>query len=312
MSPVGGQGLNIALRDVIAAANELVPALRAGAAPAALDAACARGRGSAPARGRAIQRLQALPPRVAAPARVVGRAAAARARAPAPHPLRAAPRARERVALPLRGRGRAAAGLAKRRPHAPLVGARARAGPGLTYWPAMREPVAGGVESASAGAFAALRVRDFRVLWAGSWASYIPFFMANIVQGVVAFELTRRNRAVGTVVFAQGLAMLAPRAARRRRCGPLAEAARARADAARAGGDVRAARAAARARPPHARRARGVVARRRRHDLVPRARAPGVRRRDRAAGPAGQRGDAEPGAAHGLAGARPRDRGRSC
>jgi MFS family permease len=63
-------------------------------------------------------------------------------------------------------------------------------------------------EPGRSGAFAALGVRDFRVLWAGTWASYIPFFMANIVQSVVAFELARQNSAVGTVVFAQGVAML--------------------------------------------------------------------------------------------------------
>jgi MFS family permease len=63
-------------------------------------------------------------------------------------------------------------------------------------------------DTSGTGAFAALRVRDFRVLWAGTWASYIPFFMANIVQSVVAFEIAGRNRAVGTVVFAQGVAML--------------------------------------------------------------------------------------------------------
>src|SRR5262249_50680529 len=39
MSPLGGQGINLALRDVLVAANHLVPALRAGAEPAALDAA---------------------------------------------------------------------------------------------------------------------------------------------------------------------------------------------------------------------------------------------------------------------------------
>jgi MFS family permease len=60
--------------------------------------------------------------------------------------------------------------------------------------------------------FAALGVRSFRLLWAGTWASYIPFFMANVVNGVVAFHLAHVNRAVGTVVFAQGVAMavLAP------------------------------------------------------------------------------------------------------
>jgi MFS family permease len=63
-------------------------------------------------------------------------------------------------------------------------------------------------EAPSRGAFAALAVRDFRVLWTSAWASYVPFFMVNIVQSVVAFELSGKNRAVGTVVFAQGVAML--------------------------------------------------------------------------------------------------------
>jgi MFS family permease len=72
----------------------------------------------------------------------------------------------------------------------------------------MREELAGAAETAPAGTFAALRVRDFRVLWAGTWASYVPFFMSGIVQGVVAFEISGRNRAVGTVTFAQGIAML--------------------------------------------------------------------------------------------------------
>jgi 2-polyprenyl-6-methoxyphenol hydroxylase-like FAD-dependent oxidoreductase len=42
MSPVGGQGINMALRDAIVAANHLVPALRGRPDPAALDAATAR------------------------------------------------------------------------------------------------------------------------------------------------------------------------------------------------------------------------------------------------------------------------------
>jgi hypothetical protein len=36
-----------------------------------------------------------------------------------------------------------------------------------------------------------------------------PFFMSNIVNGVVAVQLAHRNRAFGTVIFAQGLAMAA-------------------------------------------------------------------------------------------------------
>jgi len=64
MSPVGGQGINVALRDAIVAANHLVPALRAGADAAALDAAA---REIEPERGPEIDRIQALaaqPPRL--------------------------------------------------------------------------------------------------------------------------------------------------------------------------------------------------------------------------------------------------------
>jgi 2-polyprenyl-6-methoxyphenol hydroxylase-like FAD-dependent oxidoreductase len=42
MSPVGGQGVNIALRDALVAANHLVPVLTAGVGPAAIDAATRR------------------------------------------------------------------------------------------------------------------------------------------------------------------------------------------------------------------------------------------------------------------------------
>jgi 2-polyprenyl-6-methoxyphenol hydroxylase-like FAD-dependent oxidoreductase len=42
MSPVGGQGVNIALRDALVAANHLCPVLTAGSVPSALDAAARR------------------------------------------------------------------------------------------------------------------------------------------------------------------------------------------------------------------------------------------------------------------------------
>jgi 2-polyprenyl-6-methoxyphenol hydroxylase-like FAD-dependent oxidoreductase len=42
MSPVGGQGVNIALRDALVAANHLVPVLAAGRDPAAVDSAARR------------------------------------------------------------------------------------------------------------------------------------------------------------------------------------------------------------------------------------------------------------------------------
>jgi MFS family permease len=59
------------------------------------------------------------------------------------------------------------------------------------------------------GTFASLAERDFRILWLGTLASFIAFFMSTVVQSVVAFQLGGTNRAVGIVVFAQGLAMLA-------------------------------------------------------------------------------------------------------
>ncbi len=64
MSPVGGQGINVALRDAIVAANRLVPVLRAGGDGAAIDAAAA---GVEAERGPEIDRIQTLaaqPPRL--------------------------------------------------------------------------------------------------------------------------------------------------------------------------------------------------------------------------------------------------------
>jgi MFS family permease len=55
--------------------------------------------------------------------------------------------------------------------------------------------------------FSALQIRDFRVLWFGTLLSFVAFFMAMIVQSVVAFEIAGDNSAVGAVVFAQGLGM---------------------------------------------------------------------------------------------------------
>jgi 2-polyprenyl-6-methoxyphenol hydroxylase-like FAD-dependent oxidoreductase len=61
MSPVRAQGVNLALRDAIVAANHLVPALRTGA-PAAIDAACLAvqaERAPEVARAQALQRREA-------------------------------------------------------------------------------------------------------------------------------------------------------------------------------------------------------------------------------------------------------------
>jgi MFS family permease len=57
------------------------------------------------------------------------------------------------------------------------------------------------------GSFGALSIRNFRMLFIGSLASFTAFFTSTVVQGVVAFELTGTNTAVGGVVFGQGLGM---------------------------------------------------------------------------------------------------------
>jgi MFS family permease len=64
------------------------------------------------------------------------------------------------------------------------------------------------VLSALRGAFGALQNRAFRLLWLGSLCAFISFFTSNVVQQVVAFELTGENAAVGLVVFGRGLAQL--------------------------------------------------------------------------------------------------------
>ncbi|MFP8880908.1 MAG: FAD-dependent monooxygenase [Myxococcota bacterium] len=64
MSPVGGQGINIALRDVVVAANQLVPVLRAGGGAAAIDAACAQVEQLRIPEAAKVQRFQRIPPRV--------------------------------------------------------------------------------------------------------------------------------------------------------------------------------------------------------------------------------------------------------
>jgi MFS family permease len=59
-----------------------------------------------------------------------------------------------------------------------------------------------------AGTFSALRLGGFRVLWISTLLSFLAFFMSTTVQSVVAYDLTHRNGSVGSVVAAQGLAML--------------------------------------------------------------------------------------------------------
>jgi 2-polyprenyl-6-methoxyphenol hydroxylase-like FAD-dependent oxidoreductase len=58
MSPVGGQGINIALRDALVAANDLVPVLTAGNDPSAIDAAARRVRDERWPEIVAVQKMQ--------------------------------------------------------------------------------------------------------------------------------------------------------------------------------------------------------------------------------------------------------------
>jgi 2-polyprenyl-6-methoxyphenol hydroxylase-like FAD-dependent oxidoreductase len=64
MSPVGGQGINIALRDAVVAANRLVPALARGAGPGEIDAAAAAVEAERLPEVAEIQQLQSFPQRV--------------------------------------------------------------------------------------------------------------------------------------------------------------------------------------------------------------------------------------------------------
>ena len=64
MSPVGGQGLNMAIRDAIVAANHLRPVFRLGSDPSEWDAAAQRVQQERTAEIRTIQRFQSYPPRI--------------------------------------------------------------------------------------------------------------------------------------------------------------------------------------------------------------------------------------------------------
>ena len=64
MSPVGGQGLNHALRDAVVAANHLVPVFESGGTPGEIDRAAAAVQGEREPEVARIQSLQAVPPRI--------------------------------------------------------------------------------------------------------------------------------------------------------------------------------------------------------------------------------------------------------
>jgi MFS family permease len=60
-----------------------------------------------------------------------------------------------------------------------------------------------------ASTFDSLRIGPYRVLWAGTVLSFVAFMMSMTAQSLVAFDITGNNRAVGSVMFGQGVAMLA-------------------------------------------------------------------------------------------------------
>jgi 2-polyprenyl-6-methoxyphenol hydroxylase-like FAD-dependent oxidoreductase len=64
MSPVGGQGINIALRDALVAANHLVPVLESSATPEAIDAATLAFQAERFPEAQTIQTMQRVPPRI--------------------------------------------------------------------------------------------------------------------------------------------------------------------------------------------------------------------------------------------------------
>ncbi|MFQ5699689.1 MAG: FAD-dependent monooxygenase [Myxococcota bacterium] len=64
MSPVGAQGLNVAIRDAVVAANHLAPALSGEVDPARIDAAACAAEAERIPEVRIIQRAQALPPKI--------------------------------------------------------------------------------------------------------------------------------------------------------------------------------------------------------------------------------------------------------
>ena len=56
--------------------------------------------------------------------------------------------------------------------------------------------------------FEAFRIPTFRIIWLGTILAFLAFNISMTAQSVVAYDLTGSNRAVGTVLFGQGIAML--------------------------------------------------------------------------------------------------------
>ncbi len=63
-------------------------------------------------------------------------------------------------------------------------------------------------QTARKNPFSVLSHKQYRLLFIGTTMSQLAFGMMQVVQGVVAFDLTGRNGAVGFVYLGQGVAML--------------------------------------------------------------------------------------------------------
>src|SRR6266542_1391210 len=68
----------------------------------------------------------------------------------------------------------------------------------------LREPS----RSWAASTFDAFRFRDYRTIWIGSFIAFLAVNMSATAQGVVAYDLTGNNSAVGSVMLGQGIAMM--------------------------------------------------------------------------------------------------------
>lgn len=78
--------------------------------------------------------------------------------------------------------------------------------PGATAPEAASSPVSVEGTAGFVSAFDALRLPVYRTIWLGTIVSFFAFNTWGPAQGVVAFDLTGNNGAVGVVVFGQGLA----------------------------------------------------------------------------------------------------------
>jgi MFS family permease len=80
--------------------------------------------------------------------------------------------------------------------------------PEIALEPGWRPSQGAGAAGWVSTTFDSLRIKQYRVLWTGTVLSFVAFMMSTTAQSVVAFDITGSNRAVGSVMFGQGIAML--------------------------------------------------------------------------------------------------------